>query len=118
MSKQTFENKTFYSNGEEIKKGDIVFLVKENRIATILNDYKNADFLSFGEIRTDVSGNVNISDIEKFDPDNGLHSQYVETFQPIKPEWCKNYDMPLSMIRDLPLPGNFEPEDPVVLSMN
>jgi hypothetical protein len=79
------------------KAGDKVFIISENKLATVLNVYGNGEDGHYGEIRLDMTGNTAISDIEKYE--SSKHSAFDDTFIPIKAKWKSNYKIK----QDIPL---------------
>lgn len=73
----------------EFIAGDKVFLIPEQRIATILNTYGDGVRGDFGEMRLDVSGNTLVTEFEKYDPVR--HAAFDHTFVPIRRQWKEDY---------------------------
>ena len=80
-----------------LEAGDKVFVLSEQRLATVLNVYGDGLKGSGGEVRVDLCGNTPIQNLEPYDP--ALHASYDDTFVPIKAEWKKNY----GITQDVPL---------------
>ncbi len=77
--------------------GDKVFVISEQKLATVLNVYGNGANGSYGDIRLDLCGNTPIEDIQPYDPMK--HSKFDHTFLPITAEWKKSY----GITKDIPL---------------
>jgi hypothetical protein len=71
--------------------GDKVFVITEQRLATVLNVYGDGLNGSCGDIRLDLSGNTSIDNIEHYDPLK--HAEFDHTFIPIKSEWKERYEI-------------------------
>ena len=76
-------------NGITYEAGDKVFVRREKRLATVLSVYGDGVNGDQGEIRLDLCGNTDVSEIEPYDVSR--HSQYDSTFQPIKRKWKAEY---------------------------
>ena len=76
--------------------GDKVFVISEQKLATVLNTYGGEKNVS-GEIRVDLCGNTAIEDLELYDSEK--HSKFDATFIPIRAEWKKSY----GITKDIPL---------------
>jgi len=80
-----------------LEGGDKVFVISEQKLATVLNVYGDGINGSHGDVRLDLSGNTALTDIERYDPVK--HAAFDHTFIPIKAEWKKNYEI----TKDIPL---------------
>jgi len=69
--------------------GDKVFVISEQRLATVLNIYGDGINGYQGDIRLDLSGNTCIDDFEHYDAVK--HAAFDHTFIPIKSAWKENY---------------------------
>lgn len=77
--------------------GDKVFVVSEQRLATVLDVYGDGINGDHGDIRLDLSGNTSLDDIERYDASK--HAAFDHTFIPIKAEWKNFY----GITKDVPL---------------
>jgi hypothetical protein len=77
--------------------GDKVFVVSEQRLATVLDVYGDGINGDHGDIRLDLSGNTSLDDIERYDAIK--HAAFDHTFAPIKAEWKAFY----GITQDVPL---------------
>jgi hypothetical protein len=79
--------------------GDKVFVLPEQRLATVLNVYGDGDGVNgdCGDIRLDLCGNTSLTDIEPYD--SVKHAQFDHTFQPIRRAWKEDY----GITKDVPL---------------
>lgn len=77
--------------------GDKVFVIPEQRLATVLNVYGDGVNGYYGDIRLDLSGNTSIDNIEHYDPVK--HAEFDSTFMPIKAEWKETY----GITKDVPV---------------
>jgi hypothetical protein len=69
--------------------GDKVFVISEQKLATVLNVYGDGIAGDCGDIRLDLCGNTPVSDLERYDPRK--HSAFDATFTPIKKQWKAEY---------------------------
>ncbi len=79
--------------------GDKVFVITEQRLATVLNVYGDGVNGSYGDIRLDLCGNTCVDDIEHYDPVK--HAAFDHTFLPIMATWKKEY----GITKNIPLRG-------------
>jgi len=77
--------------------GDKVFVISEQRLATILDVYGDGMNGDHGDIRLDLSGNTPLDNIERYEA--GKHAAFDNTFTPIKAEWKEFY----GITKDVPL---------------
>ena len=77
--------------------GDKVFVPREQRLATVLNNYGDPVNGDCGDIRLDLCGNTHITDIEPYDPVK--HAAFDDTFIPIRAQWKAEY----GITKDIPL---------------
>jgi hypothetical protein len=77
--------------------GDRVFVVSEQRLATVLDVYGDGINGDHGDIRLDLTGNTSLDDIERYDASK--HAAFDHTFIPIKAEWKEFY----GITKDVPL---------------
>ena len=69
--------------------GDKVFVIPEQKLATVLDVYGDGGKGSNGDIRLDLCGNAGIVDIEPYDA--AKHAAFEHTFTPIRREWKDFY---------------------------
>lgn len=69
--------------------GDKVFVISEQRLATVLNVYGDGVNGDCGDIRLDLCGNTSIDNIEMYDAEK--HASFDNTFIPIRAEWKERY---------------------------
>ena len=79
------------------QSGDKVFVIPEQKLATILDVYGDGVNGALGDIRLDLCGNTTIETIEPYSPEK--HAQFDHTFTPIKSEWKDFY----GITQDVPL---------------
>ena len=77
--------------------GDKVFVVSEQRLATVLDVYGDGIDGDHGDIRLDLTGNTSLENIERYDASK--HGLFDHTFIPIKAEWKEFY----GITKDVPL---------------
>ncbi|MDO8417736.1 MAG: hypothetical protein Q7S87_16170 [Agitococcus sp.] len=77
--------------------GDKVFVISEQRLATVLDTYGDGINGHFNDIRLDLSGNTSLDNIEKYDAQK--HAEFDDTFLPIKGAWKDLYNI----TQDIPL---------------
>lgn len=77
--------------------GDKVFVISEQRLATVLDVYDDGVNDAQGDIRLDLCGNTSVDNIEKYDATK--HAAFDHTFTPIKKEWKDYY----GITKDVPL---------------
>jgi hypothetical protein len=82
---------------KSLEAGDKVFVLAEQRLATVLNVYGDGLNGYHGDVRVDLNGNTQIDGLELYDP--ALHSMFDDTFVPIKAEWKVSY----GITQDVPL---------------
>jgi hypothetical protein len=79
------------------ESGDKVFVISEQRLATVLDIYGDGLNGDFNDIRLDLSGNASLDNIEKYDAQK--HAAFDNTFLPIKSAWKELYNI----TKDVPL---------------
>lgn len=77
--------------------GDKVFVISEQRLATVLDLYRDPAIENRGDIRLDLCGNTAQEDIEPYDAVK--HAAFDHTFIPIKQAWKTFY----GITQDVPL---------------
>jgi hypothetical protein len=77
--------------------GDRVFVVSEQRLATVLDVYGDGVNGDHGDIRLDLTGNTSLENIERYDASK--HGLFNHTFIPIKAEWKEFY----GITKEIPL---------------
>lgn len=88
---------TMNTPGAAHEAGDKVFVISEQRLATVLDVYGDGIKGAQGDIRLDLSGNTSLDNIEKYDA--AKHAAFDDTFTPIKKEWKEFY----GITKDVPL---------------
>ena len=86
--------------------GDKVFVVSEQRLATVLDVYGDGLNGDHGEVRVDLCGNTAVDELEHYDP--AKHAQFDSTFTPIRQECKERY----GIAEDVP--ARDESVDPVI----
>jgi hypothetical protein len=92
----------FKSGGKTpLEAGDKVFVVSEQKLATVLNVYGDGLHGSHGDVRVDLCGNTAITDLEKYDTKK--HAAFDHTFVPISRKWKEEYGITQDVeVRDEP----------------
>ena len=72
-----------------LEAGDKVFVISEQKLATVLDTYHYLPEGGQGDIRLDLCGNTALTNIEPYDA--GKHAAFDHTFMPIKLAWKTAY---------------------------
>lgn len=85
------------SSPRPLVEGDKVFVISEQKLATVLDNYGDGRQGWNGDVRLDLCGNTALANIERYDPVK--HAAFDHTFVPIKAEWKAFY----GITQDVPL---------------
>lgn len=94
-----------------LEAGDKVFVISEQRLATVLNTYGDGINGDCGDVRVDLCGNTAVTNLEHYDPVE--HAQFDATFTPILQAWKEQYGITKDIpVRHEPVETEIPPERP------